>query len=246
MATLHGPLKISGKLGGLVFTRNGQVRFSSSLSRNRIKTAPEFARTRDQNQEFGSATKGNKLLRSAFYPLLQPFSGRLFMGRLTRQLLQCIQTDPVNRRGMRTLNNGDFKNLKGFEFSESVYFNSVLNAPYESGINSAEGRLWTRIPSFIPGRDIKAISAASHFKIFSAAAEIDFDKETYDISTKDSGFIALNRKPTPELQFSHMLTAFPEGVLFLVLGIQFFSEEGEEMLPYSSRAALKIVETCNE
>mgnify|MGYP007127515140 CR=1 FL=1 len=68
MANQKGIIKIEGTVGGMTFyKKDGQylVKEKSSISADKIANDPAFARTRENNAEFGAAGTAGKLLRDA-------------------------------------------------------------------------------------------------------------------------------------------------------------------------------------
>jgi hypothetical protein len=69
-----------------------------------------------------------------------------------------------------------------------------------------------------------APSGTTHFKIVSAAAEIDFDNEVSITDEKSSATLPWNRTATAALNLANSVTANSTHPLFLLLGIQFYQE----------------------
>src|SRR5689334_2719328 len=120
MAKLTGILQLQGSVGGLCFvhTREGIiVRAKSSLSRERVRRDPAFARTRENSREFGQVGKAAGLLRRAFFGAAGNALGYKVVNKLVARLYPVMQMDEVSRRGQRSILNGDLRLLEGFEFN---------------------------------------------------------------------------------------------------------------------------------
>lgn len=68
MANQKGILKLEGTMGGMTFYKKGGqflVKEKSSISADKIANDPAFARTRENNAEFGATGISGKLLRDA-------------------------------------------------------------------------------------------------------------------------------------------------------------------------------------
>ncbi len=66
MARQTGIIKIKGKIGDLSFykTKDGHLaREKGGVEGDRIKNDPAYARTRENNAEFGSSATSGKLMR---------------------------------------------------------------------------------------------------------------------------------------------------------------------------------------
>lgn len=247
MAKLHGPLPITGKLNGLIYYKSGdefKVRMAPRVNKERYKNSPEFARFHRQMKDFGTIAKGNKMLRLAFRQQHKILPQKEILSRLGRVLGEVLSTDPVNIRGSLSFNNADFSLLIGFEFNDKCQLQTKFHAPFDCGINQREGRSWIRIPAFKVRENVNKAGTASHFRLVSASTEIDFDNEQYNTIHNSSRLISLDETECEEILLPHMHTPDPEGALFVVLGIQYYSDL--DQTPFCGGAALKLVGACNE
>ena len=72
MARQDGVIKLTGQMGGISFykSQGGHlVRQKGGIDGDRMKNDPAFARTRENNEEFGRAGASGKLLRTALRSL---------------------------------------------------------------------------------------------------------------------------------------------------------------------------------
>ena len=102
MARQTGVIKLKGKVGDLSFYKSeGKdfARMKGGVDADRIKNDPNFARTRENGNEFGTAGKGGKLLRTALRGLLIKSADNRITSRLTKEMLKAVQSDAVNARG---------------------------------------------------------------------------------------------------------------------------------------------------
>ena len=104
MAKLKGSLVIEGPLENLIFYRSKfgiLVRNKGTLNRKRIAEDAAFKRTRENNMEFGNATKAGKLLRRT----VQAMDHDVFDSQLTPRLNQIMARiksfDSIHERGER-------------------------------------------------------------------------------------------------------------------------------------------------
>ncbi|MBT1711324.1 hypothetical protein KK062_23985 [Fulvivirgaceae bacterium PWU5] len=98
MAKQKGIIKLEGTLGDITFvkTAGGYIaRERTSLSGDRIKNDASFQRTRENNSEFGRAAQTGQVIRTAFRPLYGGIADSRMTGRLTKQLIRVLRTDPV-------------------------------------------------------------------------------------------------------------------------------------------------------
>src|SRR5690606_20222030 len=120
MAKQAGIIKLKGTIEDIAFykTTDGHLaRAKGGVDRDKILHSAAFARTRENNSEFGLAGQGGKLIRSALRSLMQNAKDRRVVSRLTTLLLAIIKTDPVNARGKRNIDEGNIDLLEGFDFN---------------------------------------------------------------------------------------------------------------------------------
>jgi len=165
------------------------------------------------------------------------------VSRLTRQMMQVVQSDPINARGMRNVTNGDITLLQDFDFNLNSKLGTTLYAPFTAEINRVTGSLIAEIPAFVPASMVAAPGGATHFKLHSAGVETDFVQGTNVADVKSSDTIALDNVATTLLTHSHEVTPNSTHPLFILLGIEFFQEVNGSMYPLKNGAfnALAIV-----
>jgi hypothetical protein len=224
MAKQRGIIKLEGTLGDITFvkTQDGYLaKEKTSISASRIASDEAFARTRENASEFGRAGKAGKLLRKAVRTLLQNAKDRRVTSRLTKEMMKVIKADATSNRGLRNVVDGEAEMLEGFNFNNNAMLSATLSAKYETSINRATGVLEVSIPSFIPANDLVVPQGATHYKLVSAGAEIDFEKETYVEAVKETGVLPYDANAAAAVTLSCQVTAASNHPLFLLLGIQF-------------------------
>ena len=99
------------------------------------------------------------------------------------------------------------------------------------------------IPSFVPLNMIAAPEGASHFKIVSAGAEVDFDNNSYKVVATASDLLPWDATATTAISLANTLSPGSQLPLFLVLGIEFYQEVNGEEYPLKNGSfnALSIV-----
>lgn len=227
MAKQKGIIKLPGTLGDITFvkTQDGYIaREKTCVDAGRIASDETFARTRENASEFGRAGKAVKLFRTAIRTLLLTAKDRRSSCRLVTAMMKVIKSDTTSARGMRNVADGEAELLQGFEFNSNAVVSSTLFAQYTAGINRPAGLLDVTIPPFTPINDLVAPESATHFKIVSAGAEIDFEAGTYVESNSASAILPWNTVPTTLLSLSNAVTANSTHPLFLLLGVQFFQQ----------------------
>jgi hypothetical protein len=246
MAKQFGLVKLLGNVGDVTFYRSRDgylVKQKTSLTADRIASDPKFERTRENMAEFGNAGKAGKTLRQSInLPLQYCKDGRL-VARLCKTMMQVVKSDTVNARGQRKVSAGDISILEHFEFNVNAAVNTIFNVPYTTAIDRATGALSVTVPAFAPATTILAPAGATHFKLLSAGAAIDFDGEKFVSANTSSIVLPLNQVFTAAITLANTVTAGSNLPLFLVLGIQFFQEVNGNQYPLNDTSfnALSIV-----
>lgn len=225
MARQKGVVKLHGTIDDFTFlrTRDGFLaKMKTSLTAARLATDPAFARTRENGSEFARAGKAGKLLRSAFRLQMLNAHDRSATARLTEQMVRVVKTDAVNARGQRNVEEGEKSLLRGFEFNSAAQLETSLCVLYTSAINRATGEASVNLPSFIPLIEVVAPIGASHFRIGTAAAAVDFSSSIYERKAASSGILPLDDTPTAPLNLACNLAPNSPSAIFQVLGIEFY------------------------
>src|SRR5689334_8977668 len=234
MAKQKGMFPLQGTIGNISFYKSGdtyRARTKGGPSAEQIATHPTFERTRENISEFGRGSRASKLLRSAFRPLLPSIPDERMVSRLNGQMIYVLKADTKNIRGMRTVSDGNAALLNGFEFNEKGKLSTSFFAQYISDINRATGELKVIIPAFIPQVLIDAPHGATHFKLISGGAEVDFAKGWHSADLHFSPELPLINERTAEYLFNNIVSANSSHPLFLVLGIEFFQELNGTLYP---------------
>lgn len=227
MAKQDGILPLKGTIGNITFvkTKTGyEARKKGGVSAERIATDPAFQRTRENNAEFGRAGAASRLLRTAFRAWINMASDSSTTTRLTREFVRVIQADAVNTRGMRNVIDGEAELLKGFDFKQTGKLSATVYAPFIATIDRVSGMLKVDFDPFVPNNMIAAPSAATHFKLVSAAASVDFEMEDYTCITSENALLPIDSTPTPAISLQNQLPAASTHPLFLILGVQFYQK----------------------
>jgi hypothetical protein len=247
MARQKGVIKLQGQMGGVSFYKSQQdgflAREKGGVDADRIKNDPSFARTRENGAEFGRAGAAGKLLRTAFRTLILNTSDSRMASRLTKEMVKVIQADATNSRGQRNVIDGEAELLLGFEFNFGAKLNRTVFAPYTMNIDRAGGSTEIIVPGFIPNQMIAAPHGATHCKMISAAAEVDFEAGTFSVNTQNTPEIPLTEVATADVILDNAVNGGTASPIFLVLGIEFLQQVNGAFYPLKNGAynALAIV-----
>ena len=239
MARQKGIIKLKGTIGDITFykTKDGHLaREKGGVDAKRIATDPAFQRTRENGSEFGRAGKAGKTLRTALRTLLLNSADSRMVSRLTQAMVKVIQADVTNERGLRNVIDGEAELLTGFDFNITGKLGTTLFVPFTGTIDRATGVISVDLESFVPANMIAAPGGTTHFKIISAGAEIDFEAETFVVSSSESLILSWDSNPIPALNQVNAVTAASTKPLFLALGVEFYQEVNGNMYPLKNGA----------
>jgi hypothetical protein len=234
-------------MGGISYYKSEgeyRAREKSGPSRRTVLTSPGFARTRENFTEFRHAVRSGMLVRHSLGSLIRQLkladSG--VSGRLNALFVKIIRSDSVNERGKRKATLGDLEMLEGFEFHKEYTFSKIASLSPVTSINTATGAMQTTIRPFDPEQQIKAPQGATHFKIISAAAAIDFDKEQWIHHHRETGYLPLDTGITEAIRLEHALQAEPGQALLLTMGIIFYAVTEEGTYQRISGGGMKLLQ----
>jgi hypothetical protein len=234
MARQKGIIKLKGTIGDITFykTQDGHLaREKGGIDASRIASDPAFQRTRENGSEFGRAGKAGKTLRTAMRKLLINSADGRMVSRLTQSMVKVIQADVVSDRGLRNVIDGEAELLSGFEFNIRGKLGTSLFAPFVGTIDRVTGDLSVDLVPFIPSNMIAAPSGSTHYKIISGGAEIDFEAETFVVTTSETDILPWDSNETVAINHVNPVTPGSTKPLFLALGIEFFQEVNGRMYP---------------
>jgi hypothetical protein len=234
MARQKGIIKLKGTIGDITFykTKDGHLaREKGSLDANRIANDPAFQRTRENGSEFGRAGKAGKLLRNSLRAVLINSADGKVVSRLTQQMIKVVQADLVNDRGLRKVLDAETELLTGFEFNIRGKLGTTLFAPFVTTIDRATGVIEVTMAPFIPSNMIAAPSGATHFKIISAGAEVDFEAENFVVDNTETAILPWDTVATTAIVQTNNVTPASTKPLFLALGIEFYQQVNGKMYP---------------
>ncbi|HWJ28477.1 MAG TPA: hypothetical protein VNS32_18165 [Flavisolibacter sp.] len=237
MAKQIGVIKIQGTIEDLTFkkTQDGyMVSKKSAVNKSRISTGASFLRTRENMAEFAEATRAGKVLRRSMSALLRSAKDSRLTSRLMKAMHDVIKSDSTSARGSRSVSNGNVELLKGFDFNANAHFSATVTAPFSNVIDRSSGVIKTNIPAFVPTDMIKAPQGATHYKIVSGGAVLNFATETSTVDIQESAVLPWDNKLTADLNLVNTLPVDVSEPIFQLLGIQFFQQINGEYYSLSN------------
>ena len=227
MAKQKGVIKIAGKLDDLSFyQQDGQyfARMKGGVSGDRIKTDPNFVRVRENNAEFGRATKGSKVVLDAYKLLTKGVATRKTRSSMNKLMMIALHADATNARGERTLQNGDISVLNGFDINRNEHLGSTLILDYDVSIDRSGGTLGVSTADFVPKDSLNWPEGATHVKFVAGGAELDFANGTFIRNIAESDIIPIDDSTATGLALDTTVTAASTLPLMLVFGVFFYQE----------------------
>lgn len=171
MSKQKGLIKLVGNIGGVSFyTSNGEylARMAGGPTKERILSDPSFARTRENNAEFGGAAKVGKAFRTALSGVLQVMAGSRLASQLTK-VFKAINLKGKGARGKRPIALSANKDmLSGMDLDKKLSLTTIFSAPYTVAANADRNEVTFTIPAFTPENYIAAPTGATHFKLIAA------------------------------------------------------------------------------
>lgn len=146
------------------------------------------------------------------------------VSRLTKAMMTVIKADATSTRGQRNILDGELELLEGFDFNLNAKLSTTVFFPYVPTIDRVTGALKVAIPAFSPATTVAAPEGATHMKLISGGASIDFEGETIEIVTTASADILLSQAEVAASELLNQLKANSTHPLFLILGIEFYQQ----------------------
>ena len=165
------------------------------------------------------------------------------VSRLTQEMVKVIQMDSTNPRGQRNVIDGEAELLQGFDFNINGKLGTTLFAASMVTLDRVTGDAKVDIEAFTPQTAVAAHSGTTHFKILSAAMEVDFENQIFITKTSESILYPWDNVEVAASTLENDLTPNSTHPLFFVLGIEFFQDVNGEKYPLKNGAynALQIV-----
>ncbi|MDP2693088.1 MAG: hypothetical protein Q8O88_05625 [bacterium] len=247
MAKQAGIIKLKGTIDDIAFykTTDGHLaRAKGGVDRNKILHSAAFARTRENNSEFGRAGQGGKLIRSALRSLMQNAKDRRVVSRLTTLLLAIIKTDPVNARGQRNLDEGNLDLLQDFDFNINGKLGTTFFGLFTPAFDRVSGDATIAVDAFSATERIAAPSGTTHYKLAIGATELDFVNKTFVYSEMDMGVLPYDNSEVLASTLTASVTPNSTFPVLTVLGIEFYQEVNGEFYSLKNGAfnALGVVD----
>lgn len=156
MAKIEGPILFTGSIGNLsAYKRRGSdkiiLRTKGGASKDKIKNDPAFARTRDNNTEFGASSTAGTYIRGALFAI-KHLADHNISGQLNALARYIMKLDTVNKEGERDIRFSQYHYLlDGFSLNRNLPFNTVIRHPVSCTLSRMSGTASLVLPNLVPG-----------------------------------------------------------------------------------------------
>ena len=260
MARQSGVIKFTGTLADLSGYKDGKgghiLRTKGGATAEQIANGENFARTRENNAEFGAVAKVGKFIRDALATTKGSWDTYV-TGRLVKLLKQINLLDESEKRGQRAvLLTASPSRLLNFQFNAGSNVDSVIRVPYTVTPNADRNKVVWALPAMTPGVQLAFPTGATHARFILAAVAIS--DYSYDADTSEyaqlvdvvkenaivySDYLDLSEPIDATTVTATLPTEDPlpaDATLISVIGVQFYQEVGAEFYPFAQKDALKI------
>jgi hypothetical protein len=144
-----------GSIQNLSFFQNKEgktiVRSKGGASKKKIKRAPSFERTRENNSMFAGCARTVRNIRRSFFPLTH-MADYNFTPALHSAIKEIQMLDDKGERGQLNVYLSRFAQpLSGFQLRRENTFDSIVRHPVMCTINSKGQSARIEVPALIPG-----------------------------------------------------------------------------------------------
>ena len=246
MAKVVSLFKISGTIGDMTFreTASGTVaQKKPGPTRERVLTDPNYDCTRRNAGEFKRAIKDSTQLRHALGSAIDGVRHSALNGMMNALLHNVNMQDKCSKWGYRHAGAGDVSLLTGFDFNPDLLLDQVLHVRFEHNLDVATGILHLKLPAVLLRHKKVLPKKATHFRIVSGGAAVDFVKGYYRRDVKVSELLPLDKCTPGAICLEHQLNATPGEVLVQVMGIEFYEVANgmEKLLKFGAMRILEAV-----
>jgi len=234
MATYKSLFKVQGTLDDINFYKSEDgylIRTKGGIDAERIKSDPNFERTRENNAEFGSSATSGKRLRRAILDMVSNAKDSRLSSRLTQVMTRVKNQDATSPRGKRHVAVGIQTPLgkgflKGFNFNRKAPLEEVLLKEVE--LNTTTGEMV--IQDFIPIQHLSIPEGATHVEFFAGFLNLDFETGDKDFQPSNKVNLPVNGTAST-VTLTPLAPATGTGQAFYCIKLTFFQEVNTVLYP---------------
>jgi hypothetical protein len=180
--------------------------------------------------DFGTASKGSRIIRHALQESLQHCYDPSLNIRLNKALGEIVRADVHHAAGQRIITADNMQHLQAFQFNEHARLGQFLtDAPIIEMVDNHSIRI--SLPEILL-RHTKVLRGVTHFSIRAIALSVNFAAETTRQAISDTIIIKRDNAPLPASLTLHLNR---EHSTFIMLEIQSFYEVNGQLYPAQSK-----------
>ncbi|WP_290792790.1 hypothetical protein [Flavihumibacter sp. UBA7668] len=226
MARQTGIFNISGKIGDQVFYyKNGKKLVRKAVNKETYTLSEGSRKT---NKEFASAHGVSNLFKKAVESFLKQYADKQFINRLRGKLIEIINTGPQEKKGERSIVDGNLLMLKELEFNchtsldKLVKFSPVITIdPFKS--------IELEIPAIQLAEAFSAPDNATHVVLSIQCCSFDLAEKNGRKSIAEELIIPLQTPTFSGGQLSITLEYIEERLVVLIKGVGFLSNKKDRI-----------------
>ncbi|WP_257669931.1 hypothetical protein [Parapedobacter tibetensis] len=250
MAIQKSSITLEGKIGNLTFYQsNGkpQVRQHSGVSKARIAKDPRFARTRENNTEFGRASSAAKQIRLTVKRVLgeryKLFEDNTLVNRLTPRMTSIVRADARHDRGNRKVLPGNLPLLYGFSFNAVAALKDVLFMPPRYTYQHDMGQVVIILPEVYPNAAMAVPKDAELCSFHAAALSFNENHDWLPFAVQHQELIPLGHQAIPAQTFRLELPEASSDPVIVCFGMSFYKLLGGYPVPImeQSRNVFEVI-----
>jgi hypothetical protein len=200
-------------------------------SAERLHNDPAFENVRKNWQDFSTAARSAKLLRTVMENIMEPVHDRSRQWRLTKAMSQVLRSDKTNPKGEYNPANGDLKLLENQELNTGCHFGELFpEGIFAFDINKKKVKLqiWPSDSEF--SQEHPLITTATDVEVRLAVATINFSQQSFNIKWTSSGMLPFDNPGLENKKLSIKLDKGSRLPLFLFVAVNFYNEGFKERL----------------
>lgn len=177
MAIYTGSFPITGKLGDFIAYKRKDsdkifIRGVGGVSKNRIRTDPNFVNTRRNNAEWKAVTLAGRAIRMALTDI-HHLRDHNYTGERNALAKLILKEDKISEWGKRSIHFSNAAHiLEGFSLNKRHLFETLLRPPLSYSVDSLAGKATVILPELIPSVNLYNPSQQSLYRFTCSVAAI--------------------------------------------------------------------------
>lgn len=221
MAILNGAIRLSGKLGDLVFYRRGK----KTVARRKVVNYKLSKNTKKSGKDFGNACRNACYIRTAFDPLVKYFGDGTLPNRLNGKVCEVFRSISQEHLGKKQLRMGNISMLEGFQFNPEASLSDLLFEIPAVHIDSTDQHLHMKISRMYTERLIKSVPKATHALLKVMIFNFELDGDLYEIENLQELRIPVNQREFKGAKIRIHLEQKGARAIIVAMGISYIEHD---------------------